>query len=106
MSETQSGDDLLSRLAGMLGGRVQPSGESLAAPELDRRALILRLARDVAHATERQNAPLATYLVGRYVELRRSAGGTESQALAEAASIIDALAGSPSGEAPSDPWAH
>ncbi|MEA2433719.1 MAG: hypothetical protein QOG54_1176 [Actinomycetota bacterium] len=33
------------------------------------RNLLLEFARDVAHATERKNAPLATYIVGRYAAL-------------------------------------
>jgi hypothetical protein len=33
----------------------------------EERPLLLDLAREVAHRTERVNAPLASYLVGRYI---------------------------------------
>lgn len=45
--------------------------------------LLLGLARDVAHATERRNAPLAAYLAGRYAEMRRADGIDAETAIAE-----------------------
>jgi hypothetical protein len=41
----------------------------------EERRLLLDLAREVAHRTERVNAPLASYLVGRY--MGGDAGGPE-----------------------------
>lgn len=76
----------LERLASEMN--VLASEGGMVAPELARRALILRLARDVAHAGERQEAPLATYLVGRYVERRGAAGVSEDGALEEAAEMV------------------
>jgi hypothetical protein len=45
---------------------------------------ILDLARIVAHGTERKNAPLAAYVVGRYVALRSAQGADEAVAVSEA----------------------
>ena len=45
---------------------------------------ILALARDVAHATERKNAPLAAFLVGTYVARRQAEGVSASDALTDA----------------------
>lgn len=44
---------------------------------------VLNLAAMVAHATERKNAPLATYLAGRYVEREGARGTTAEAALLE-----------------------
>jgi hypothetical protein len=52
---------------------------------------LLNLARIVAHGTERKNAPLATYLAGRYVAARTDQGVDEDTALAEALSSAEAL---------------
>jgi hypothetical protein len=52
---------------------------------------ILTLARIVAHGTERKNAPLAAYVVGRYVEARCAQGVDESVAVAEAVEIAEAI---------------
>ena len=80
---------LLERLAGALAGTPVPQGRE--------RALLLRLARDVAHAGERQDAPLTTYLIGRFVGMRRAAGVAESKALEEAAACVRAVAGDRAG---------
>jgi hypothetical protein len=91
VSEVDAEDALLEGLSRRLGERV---GGVLQPPVGERGALLLRLARDVAHAGERQQAPLAAYLVGRYVELRRAAtGAAELEALAEAAEVVAALVG-------------
>jgi hypothetical protein len=52
---------------------------------------ILTLARIVAHGTERKNAPLAAYIVGRYVDARRVQGVDEVAAVAEAVEIAQAM---------------
>jgi hypothetical protein len=44
---------------------------------------VLGIAAMVAHATERKNAPLATYLAGRCVERAVSGGATVEAALLE-----------------------
>lgn len=74
---------LAARLSAATGDPVLP------VPDRERRAALLRAARDVAHASERQNAPLATYLVGRFVAQRVAAGMQEDTAVAEAARIVD-----------------
>ena len=58
--------------------------------EEERRAL-LKLARDVAHRTERVFAPLSTYLAGRYVADRIRAGFDAEEAVREAFSIAQEL---------------
>jgi uncharacterized protein DUF6457 len=52
------------------------------------RNLLLGFARDVAHATERKNAPLATYIVGRYAALSPK---PDDDALAEALEIAGSM---------------
>jgi hypothetical protein len=58
---------------------------------------LLRLARDVAHGTERRFAPLAAYLAGRFVAERVRSGAGVEEALAEAAAAAARLMG-PQGE--------
>jgi Domain of unknown function (DUF6457) len=58
---------------------------------------ILSLARIVAHGTERKNAPLATFVAGRYVVARGAQGVDEAAAVAEALEIAEAI--TPAGEA-------
>jgi hypothetical protein len=45
--------------------------------------VLLRIAREVAHGSERLNAPLSTYVAGRYVASRVAAGADEAAAIAE-----------------------
>lgn len=45
---------------------------------------VLALARDVAHRTERRNAPLATFLAGQFV----TAGGSLHEALVVARQLL------------------
>ncbi len=78
----QSDTTLLKRLAAVLEGD-EPQGPQ--------RALILRLARDIAHAGERQDAPLSTFMVGRYVQMREAHGVSAAAALAEAAELVGGL---------------
>lgn len=52
---------------------------------------LLRLARDVAHATERLNAPLVAYVAGRHVATRQAAGLSEEAALDEVEKAIRRL---------------
>lgn len=82
--------DWLETFASALRGRVGGDAPSL---NITRRAKgpVLSLARVVAHGTERKNAPLATYLVGKYVAGRASAGVDETTALAEALQEAEAL---------------
>jgi hypothetical protein len=69
------------------------TGESADSPLLtpEMQGRVLRLAREVAHGTERFNAPLAAFLAGRYVERRLSAGETALSALDEVAKLTGAL---------------
>jgi hypothetical protein len=84
--------DLLSHLASAL---TIPGSSSADLQPLEprERALLLRIARNVAHATERQNAPLASYLIGRFVQSSTSTGVSEADALARAAAIVTSLVG-------------
>jgi hypothetical protein len=84
--------DLLSKLAFALGD-PSPSAPESQPPDDRSRALLLRIARDVAHATERQNAPLASYLIGRFVQSSVGAGMSESDALVRAAAIVTSVVG-------------
>jgi hypothetical protein len=82
--------DLLERIAAAL--RADSGDGSSSAPfSPPQRARLLRLARDIAHSGERQDAPLASYLIGRFVERRRAAGVPEEAAIGEAAALIDGL---------------
>ncbi len=62
-------------------GWIAEYGEALGL-ELDDAAIdaILALARDVAHRTERKNAPIAAFLAGRFV----GNGGSLSDAIERA----------------------
>jgi hypothetical protein len=86
-------DAILARLATSLAAAARVPALATAVPQRQRRAVLLRVARDVAHASERQNAPLATYLAGRYVEIRLRAGVDEDAALEEIAALVIPLAG-------------
>lgn len=56
---------------------------------------LLRIAREVAHRTERLNAPLSTYVVGRYVAARVATGTDEATAIAEVETAIMRLLSMP-----------
>jgi hypothetical protein len=86
-------DAILARLATSLAAAARVPALATAVPQRQRRAVLLRVARDIAHASERQNAPLATYLAGRYVEIRLRAGVDEDAALGEIAALVAPLAG-------------
>jgi hypothetical protein len=92
MESDRHDPDLLARLASALTDAA-PEGSGVVPLDPRERALLLSIARDVAHASERQNAPLASYLIGRFVQMRMSAGFAESEALAGAAAIVNSLAG-------------
>ena len=84
--------DLLRALASALGGS-DPHPSQLQPLEPRDRALLLRVARDIAHATERQNAPLASYLIGRFVQAAVASGDPETKALEHAAAIVSSVLG-------------
>jgi Domain of unknown function (DUF6457) len=75
-----------------------------ADPDLSPREVgaMLRLSREVAHRTERKWAPVATYLAGRFVAVRRAAGVPLSAALEEATRAAESLLLEPE-EDPSGP---
>lgn len=75
--------DALDRFATALG--VEP----VTRPEVAR---LLTLARDVAHGTERRNAPLATFLVGLAVAGADDRAGAIEAAAAVIGTEIDAVA--------------
>ncbi|MGH7721791.1 MAG: DUF6457 domain-containing protein [Candidatus Dormibacteria bacterium] len=56
---------------------------------------LLRLARDVAHGSERFNAPLSTYVAGRYVAARVAAGVDQATAIAEVEQAVTRVLGAP-----------
>lgn len=80
--------DFLDRYADALRERA---GEDVSLSRETKNPL-LELARVVAHGTERKNAPLATFLAGRYVERRRTQGADDAAAVAEAVEIAEKLA--------------
>ncbi|MEO8476246.1 MAG: DUF6457 domain-containing protein [Actinomycetota bacterium] len=74
-------DDWLGQLAMRLG-QAQLSDEE--------QGLLLDVARDVAHGTERKATPIATFLLGTEVARRVSAGEDRHAALAAAAAELRA----------------
>ena len=83
---------LLGELAAKLGA-ARANVAELEPLDLAGRARLLRIARDVAHATERQNAPLAAYLIGRFVQDAIRSGVTQAAAIDQAASVVRSLIG-------------
>jgi uncharacterized protein DUF6457 len=84
-------EDWLERYADALEERLGRTEEGVHLPR-DARNPLLGLARVVAHGTERKNAPLATYIAGRYAVLRTAQGVDESRAVAEAVEIAESIA--------------
>ena len=82
-------EDWLSEFAQGLAAKLR-NGESLA-PEGSSKNRLLDLARDIAHSTERKNAPLAAFIVGRYVECRVEQGVDVEDAIQEAVDIAAGL---------------
>jgi len=87
-------DGWLERYARGLRERLGPAEgaaiEALADAETES---MLDLARIVAHGTERQNAPLSSYLAGQYVAARVAGGATPATAAAEAEKVAEELLG-------------
>ncbi|HEX2240233.1 MAG TPA: DUF6457 domain-containing protein [Actinomycetota bacterium] len=52
---------------------------------------VLELARVVAHGTERRNAPLATFMAGRYVASQEARGRDAGEGLEQAIALADRL---------------
>lgn len=92
MTDVPARGDLLTELASTLSA-ARAATVTLGPVDPGTRARLLHIARDVAHATERQNAPLAAYLVGRFVEAAISSGVSEADALEDAAAVVRALIG-------------
>ena len=82
-----SDGDWCERFAASLSGAGVPSPVTTAAIQ----ALLLRMAGDIAHSTERKNAPVAAFIAGQYVEARRSQGVAAEAALDEAAEVVARL---------------
>jgi hypothetical protein len=92
MADMSDAGDILAELAGRLDALGDGAG-GLEPVDLAKRARLLRIAREVAHATERQNAPLAAYLIGRFVQTCVAAGMTEAAAIDRAAEVVRSLIG-------------
>jgi hypothetical protein len=92
MADDAETDNILADLASKLSAAGGAAG-GLEPVDLAGRARLLRIARDVAHATERQNAPLAAYLIGRFVQDCVRAGMTETAAIDRAAEVVRSLIG-------------
>ena len=92
MIEPPPSSDVLSELASRLSAARGPAA-ALEPLDLAGRAQLLRIARDVAHATERQNAPLVAFLIGRFVEDSVRSGVSQADALEAAASVVRSLIG-------------
>jgi Domain of unknown function (DUF6457) len=75
-------EDLAERFS-MGGVAIDLSSEEVGA--------MLRLSREVAHRTERQWAPVSTYVVGRYVQARLAAGVPVAEAVREAFAVVAEL---------------
>jgi hypothetical protein len=87
--------DLLAHLASELSGALGVDN-GVGTIDLAARARLLRIARDVAHATtERQNAPLAAYLIGRFVQDAVRSGTSQHDAIEQAAAVVRSLIGDP-----------
>ena len=67
------------------GGTFDPNVDA------DVRETLLELARVVAHSGDRRNAPLATFVVGRFVSARVAQGATPLAAAEEALAIAERL---------------
>ena len=80
------------RYAEMLSARLSVDSPR-AGLEDDHDDLILDLARIVAHGTDRKNAPLATFLAGRYTALSEVGGADPATALTEALDVASGLLG-------------
>jgi hypothetical protein len=91
MNNAGGSEDLLTELASRLSAAFETDG--LAPVDLRGRATLLHIARDVAHATERQNAPIAAYLIGRFVQDAVRSGVSEAHALDQAAALVRTLIG-------------
>lgn len=96
MSEAPGDTDALDELATRLSAAGDGTGP-LEPIDLAVRARLLRIARDVAHATERQNAPLAAYLVGRFVQEAMRSGVSQRDAVERAASVVRSIIGETTG---------
>jgi hypothetical protein len=92
MADVPDTNDLLTELASTLDAARGGAG-AMAPIDLAGRARLLRIARDVAHASERQNAPLAAYLIGRFVQDAVRSGVSEADALDQAESAVRILIG-------------
>lgn len=82
--------DWLHAFAKRLAGQLEDEAAALA-PQRGERNDILELARLVAHGTERKNAPLATFVLGRYVTRRQAQGVDPTTALTEGLDVARRL---------------
>jgi hypothetical protein len=83
-------DDWFEEYAGALEERLGSPEPALHLPGHLKNPILI-LARVVARGTERKNAPLATYVAGRYVVARGAQGVDEATAVAEALEIAEAV---------------
>ncbi len=92
---TEPAPDLPARAPGEPGDLVSRLAAELDTPPLPPPTVgaLLRIARRVAHGSERVNAPLSTYVAGRHVAARVAAGGDEAAALAEVEAAVSRLLG-------------
>jgi len=67
-------DDFLAAYAVALTARLGVEATAGAGADQDENAVVLLLARLVAHRTARRNAPLATYLAGQFAAARAATG--------------------------------
>ena len=96
MTDEPDTNDLLAKLASALSA-ARGSAGAVQPIDLTGRARLLRIARDIAHASERQNAPLAAYLIGRFVQDAVRSGVSESDALRQAETVVRNLIGEGAG---------
>jgi Domain of unknown function (DUF6457) len=68
------------------GASLMAASGQAASPITPRlQARLLTIARDIAHGTERRNAPVCAFIAGRYVEARHAQGVDADAALSEVA---------------------
>ncbi len=86
-------DDFLAAYAVALTARLGIEAPDGSVADRDENAVVLLLARLVAHRTARRNAPLATYLAGQFAAARAGAGGSAAAAAAEALEVAEQILG-------------
>ncbi len=81
--ERVSVSDDITRWVTRLTAELANDGKEPLSMDAATAGALLRISREVAHGTERFNAPLSTYVAGRHVAVRLAEGIDEAAAVAE-----------------------